>query len=128
MLLVCAAAVWGATALRPAGQPPQESAREQAYRSNNVGVAQLEQYSYDEAAQSFRAALSRDQQLDIARVNLALALFYAGQEEEAAGAARAAIERLPNTPQAHYVSGLIARAQGRLDDAIAWASRGDPTT
>ncbi len=119
LLIVCAAAVWGATALHPARQAPQESAREQAYRSNNVGVAQLEQYSYDEAAQSFRGALSRDQQLDIARVNLALALFYAGQEEEAAAAARAAIERLPNVPQAHYVSGLIARAQGRLDDAIA---------
>jgi hypothetical protein len=119
LLIVCAAAVWGATALHPARQAPQESAREQAYRSNNVGVAQLEQYSYDEAAQSFRGALSRDQQLDIARVNLALALFYAGQEEEAAAAARAAIERLPSVPQAHYVSGLIARAQGRLDDAIA---------
>ena len=119
LLIVCAAAVWAWAIPHPAGQQPQESAREQAYRSNNVGVAQLEQYSYDDAVASFRAALSRDQQLDIARVNLALALFYAGQEEEAAAASRAAVERLPDLPQAHYVIGLIARAQGRLDDAIA---------
>src|SRR5687767_15444336 len=105
LLIVCVAAVL---------QQPQEPAREQAYRSNNLGVAQLEQYSYDEAVVSFRAALSRDPQLDIARVNLALALFYAGQEEDAVTAARQALERLPNLPQSHYIIGLIARAQGRL--------------
>ena len=55
LLIVCAAAVLGATALHPARQAPQESAREHAYRANNVGVAQLEQFDYDEAAQSFRA-------------------------------------------------------------------------
>ena len=119
LLIVCAAAVLTAAIASPARRQPQEPAREQAYRSNNVGVGQLEQYSYDEAAASFRAALSRDPQLDIARVNLALALFYAGQEEEAATAARAAVERLPNLAQAHYVLGLIARAQGRLEDAVA---------
>ena len=118
LLIVCAAAVLGAAIVTP-GQQPQEPAREQAYRANNVGVGQLEQYSYDEAASSFRAALSRDPQLDIARVNLALALFYAGQEEEATAAARTAVERLPKLPQTHYVLGLIARAQGRLDDGAA---------
>ena len=119
LLIVCAAAALGVAIASPARQQPQESAREQAYRSNNVGVGQLEQYSYDEAAASFRAALSRDPKLDIAHLNLALALFYAGQEEEATAAARAAVERLPRLPQPHYVLGLIARAQGRLDDAVA---------
>ena len=116
--IVCAAAVLGAAIASPV-QQPQDPAREQAYRSNNVGVGQLEQYSYDEAVASFRAALSRDPQLNIAHLNLALALFYAGQEEEATAAARTAVERLPNLPQTHYVLGLIARAQGRLDDGVA---------
>jgi tetratricopeptide (TPR) repeat protein len=119
LLIVCAAAILSAAIASPARRQPQESAREQAYRSNNVGVGQLEQYSYDEAAASFRAALSRDPQLNIAHINLALALFYAGQEEEATAAARTAVERLANLPQAHYVLGLIARAQGRLDAAVA---------
>jgi tetratricopeptide (TPR) repeat protein len=118
LLIVCAAAALGAAIGSPARPEPQEAAREQAYRSNNVGVGQLEQYNYDEAAASFRAALSRDPRLDIAQVNLALALFYAGQEEQAAAAARTAVERLPNLPQTHYLAGLIARAQGRLDDAV----------
>jgi tetratricopeptide (TPR) repeat protein len=119
LLIVCAAALLGAAIGSPARQAPREGAREEAYRSNNVGVGQLEQYSYDEAAASFRAALSRDPQLDIAHLNLALALFYAGQEEAATAASRTAVERLPDLPQTHYVLGLIARAQGRLDDAIA---------
>ena len=93
--------------------------REAAYRANNVGVARLEQFDYDAAAQSFREALKRHPALAIARLNLAIALFYGGKTAEAATEARAAAERLPDTPQAHYVLGLIARSEDKLDVASA---------
>ena len=99
------------------GQAP--ATREEAYRANNVGVAYLEQYNHDQAAQSFRRALEIDPTLAIARINLAIALFYvpdlAGSLKEAQAASAAG----PKSPQLHYVLGLIAKSENRVDDAIA---------
>jgi tetratricopeptide (TPR) repeat protein len=92
--------------------------REDAYRANNIGVARLEQYQYDEAVSSFRRALQLQPGLHIAQLNLAIALFYAGQTDAALSAAGAAAERLPALPHPRYVIGLAARAQGRVDDAV----------
>ena len=50
--------------------------REDAYRANNRGIARLEQFDYPAAAAAFRDARSLDDTLGIARVNLALALYY----------------------------------------------------
>jgi tetratricopeptide (TPR) repeat protein len=97
--------------------PSVQTERERAYRANNVGVAQLEQFDYDAAARSFREALKLHPALDLARLNLAIALFYGGHTPDAATEARAAVERLPEVPQAHYVAGLIARAEDNLDTA-----------
>ena len=60
---------------------------ENAYRANNRGVALLEQFNYDGAATDFREALKIAPDLGIARVNLAIALFYANKAAEAADAA-----------------------------------------
>jgi Flp pilus assembly protein TadD len=93
-------------------------ARERAYRANNFGVAQLEQFRYPEAAAAFREALQRDNSLAIARVNLSIALLYA---QDLAGAAREATEAarlLPSAPQPHYILGLIARIENRTADAL----------
>ena len=116
--LVCTAA-FVAALLPQEPPPPGQSAREEAYRANNVGIAHLEQYDYEQAATSFRDALSRRSDLHIARVNLAIALFYAGQETEALDAVKAALERVPDLPHAQYVLALAARAQGRSEDATA---------
>ena len=100
-------------------QTPSQNDRESAYRANNVGVAQLEQFDYDAAARSFREALKLHPSLAIARLNLAIALFYGGKTTDAASEARAAVERLPDAPQAHYVLGLIARGEDNLAAASA---------
>lgn len=92
---------------------------EDAYRANNRGVALLEQFNYDGAATSFREALKIAPSLGIARVNLAIALFYGNKGTEAADAARAAVTALPSSPTAHYVAGLIAKTDNRLDEAAA---------
>jgi cytochrome c-type biogenesis protein CcmH/NrfG len=97
--------------------------REAAYRSNNLGVAQLEQYLHDDAARAFREALRLSPDLDIARLNLAIADFYGGRPAEAAAGARGAAERMASSPNAHYLVGLIAKADNRLDEAAAAFAR-----
>jgi Flp pilus assembly protein TadD len=92
---------------------------EGAYRANNRGVALLEQFNYDGAATAFREALKIAPDLGIARVNLAIALFYANKAGEAADAARAGVSALPASPTSHYIAGLIAKTDNRLDEAAA---------
>ena len=90
---------------------------EDAYRLNNLGVAQLEQYDYEAAAATFAKALERVPTLQLARVNLAIALFHAGKLAEAELAAGQARDANPALPQPHYVIGLVAREDNRPEDA-----------
>jgi tetratricopeptide (TPR) repeat protein len=95
------------------------SVREDAYRANNLGVALLEQYKYKEGVEAFARALKLDPNLQLARINLAIALFnvpdLVGAQREAEKAAAAN----PNAPQPAYILGLIAKSQNRTDEAIA---------
>jgi tetratricopeptide (TPR) repeat protein len=104
-------------------QPSQPAAPavdlERAYRANNLGVARLEQFDYEGAATAFRNAQQIAPSLHIARLNLAIALLYAGQPADAAPAARAAAAELRENPNAHYIAGLIAKADNNLDEAAA---------
>ena len=117
--LACVALIVGAAITVFSGQISSDTDRERAYRANNVGVALLEQFDYEAAARSFRTALKLHPPLELARLNLAIALFYGGHTADAAAEARTAVERLPDAPQAHYVAGLIARAEDNLDAAAA---------
>jgi tetratricopeptide (TPR) repeat protein len=93
--------------------------REDAYRANNLGVAQLEQFNHKEGAESFRRALSLDPQLKIAQINLAIALFNLQSIEEALKEAQTAAKIADGRPQPAYILGLIAKNQNRTDDAVA---------
>ncbi len=104
---------------QPAGRGAKPVDVEGAYRANNRGVALLEQFNYDGAATAFRDALKISPNLSIAQANLAIALFYASKNQDAADAARAAVKALPDSPTTHYVAGLIAKADNRLDEAAA---------
>ncbi len=73
--------------------------REDAYRANNFGVAQLEQFDYKAGAESFRRALALDPQLKIAQINLAIALFNSQDIEAALPAAQPAAKNSPDSPQ-----------------------------
>jgi tetratricopeptide (TPR) repeat protein len=100
-----------------------QATREAAYRANNLGVAQLEQFNYKEAAEEFRRALTLDSQMKIAQINLAVALFNLQDMEGAREAAERAVRTAPERPQAHYLLGLIARNQNRVDDAVGFFRR-----
>ena len=99
------------------GQSPSPS--EDAYRYNNLGVAQLERYDFRAAAGAFQQALAIEPTLTVARLNLAIARFYEGEHDAAAADASVVAAALPRSPHAHYVSGLIARAANRSADAHA---------
>jgi tetratricopeptide (TPR) repeat protein len=115
------------TALRPLTRPAAAlqdasagiSAREDAFRSNNIGVALLEQFKHKEGAEAFRRALQLQPKLSLARINLSIALFNVPDLPGAQREAQAAIALTPNAPQPHYILGLIAKSQGRPEDAIA---------
>ena len=97
----------------PRRRPPAAAAgAEDAYRANNVGVALLEQYRYEEAVASFRKALALAPSLAVVRVNLAIALFNAQRAEEARKEALEAARLLPGLAQTHYMLGLAARSAG----------------
>ena len=92
--------------------------RQDAYRANNLGVAQLEQYNHQAGAEQFRRALETYPQMTMARINLAIALFNLQDLEAARREAEIARAAAPNLPQPHYILGLIAKNQNRAEDAI----------
>lgn len=113
---------WACVA-RETQDAPSGDGRERAYRSNNLGVALLEQFNYDAAAAAFREALRVDPAVAIAHLNLSLALLYL---PDLAGAAREATEAarlLPLAPQPPYVLGLVARAENRNAEARTFFER-----
>jgi tetratricopeptide (TPR) repeat protein len=97
---------------------PAASAREDAYRANNIGVALLEQFKHKEGAESFRNALKIDPKLALAHINLAIALFNIPDLPAAQREAQNAAAVAPAAPQPHYILGLIAKVQNRPDEAL----------
>jgi Flp pilus assembly protein TadD len=107
--------------LAPGGGAP--AAREEAYRDNNLGVALMEQFRFAEAVHAFERAVASDPSLDLARVNLVLAHFFVPDHEAARREAEAALARIPHSPQLNYVLGLIARGEGRAEDAVPYLEK-----
>ena len=97
-LLVAGLLIVRGFAIQPAVTQAPPADREAAYRANNVGIGYLEQFDYDKAVESFRRALAIDSSLDIARLNLAIALFYANNPDGALQEGRLAAERMPESP------------------------------
>jgi tetratricopeptide (TPR) repeat protein len=112
LVLVLLAASGGSSA-------PPSPTLEDAYKANNRGVALLEQVKFGDAAEAFRSALKADPSLDIAQINLAIALFNIPDASAAQREAQVAVQRAPKRPQAHYVLGLADKALNQGDDAMA---------
>jgi tetratricopeptide (TPR) repeat protein len=97
--------------------PPQDG--EAAFRANNLGVALLEQYRFEDAVVAFRKSVALDPGFGTARINLGIGLFYLPDLSEARKEMEAALALAPDALQPHYVLGLIARQENRTDDALA---------
>ena len=104
--------------LEPQTRPTTPS-REDAYRANNIGVALLEQFKHKEGADAFRNALKIDPKLNLARINLSIALFNVPDLPAAQREAQSAAAAAPDVPQPYYILGLIAKLQNKPDEALA---------
>jgi len=96
---------------------------DEAYRANNLGVALLEQFKFDEATAAFRQALRREPNLGIAHLNLSIALLQNADFTAARGEAETADRLMPGAPHPPYVLALIAREENRDEDAIRFLER-----
>jgi Flp pilus assembly protein TadD len=122
LALLLAGAGAGAGLQQP-GDPAGITIREAAYRANNLGITRLEQFEFPAAAAAFRQALEIAPDLAIARLNLGIALFYAGQTDEARREIEAARPLLPDRPHPDYLLGLIERLAGNTAEARAAFTR-----
>jgi tetratricopeptide (TPR) repeat protein len=98
---------------------PGSASREEAYRANNIGVALLEQFKHKEGAEAFKKALKIDPKLNLARINLSIALFNVPDLPAAQREAQNAAAVAPEVPQPYYILGLIAKLQSKPDEALA---------
>lgn len=96
---------------------PGPASREDAYRANNIGVALLEQFKHKEGAEAFKNALKIDSKLNLARINLSVALFNVPDLPAAQREAQNAAALSPEVPQPYYILGLIAKLQSKPDEA-----------
>ncbi|HEX5890278.1 MAG TPA: FG-GAP-like repeat-containing protein, partial [Pyrinomonadaceae bacterium] len=96
------------------------SAREDAYRANNLGVALLEQFKFKEAADAFKRALQLEPGLALARINLGIALFHVPDLPAAQRELQAASTAVPSAPQPPYLLGLAAKTQNKPEEAIGY--------
>jgi Flp pilus assembly protein TadD len=116
---VLAAALLTAVGAQSPADPPDE-----ARRRNNLGVALMDAGTKDpkyfaEAVREFEGALQLSPRYPIARLNLGLALYYAGQTARADAVLGGIARERPGERHAEYVSGLIREYEGRFDSAAA---------
>ncbi len=71
------------------------------------------------AADAFRNALKIDPKLNLAHINLSIALFNVPDLPAAQREAQNAATLAPEAPQPYYILGLIAKLQSKPDEALA---------
>lgn len=104
-------------------QAGERESRETLYRSNNLGVAWMEQYKHEEAVKEFRSALASDATFAPARINLALAYYFLNDSRNALAEAREAIKTNPDSLHAHYVLGATLKKERQYEESLAAFNR-----
>lgn len=107
---------------QPAVEACERAARlapELALPHEVLGRIHMQAGSLDQAAESFRSALSDDPLFFTARLGLADALEARGEDEEAEQALRRGIALRPEDCRQHYALGVFLAMHGRCEEAIA---------
>ena len=87
-------------------------------RTNNIGVALMEQLKFEEAARQFQKLVSLDPQFIPGHLNLGIAKYYQQEYDEAVQSFQKALKVDPDQIQALYMTGLILRNQADTAGAL----------
>ncbi len=100
--------------------PPQQSLPLEAdlVRTNNVGVALMEQLKFEEAGRQFQSLLILDPEFVPGHVNLGISKYYSQEYEEALKSFQQALKIKPDQLQALYMIGLVHRIQAKAAEAL----------
>ncbi len=126
LLLGFVAAPW----VRPAVQNRKTEVVTQLVKNNNLGVALMEQFKFEEAAREFEKNTRIDPSFVPGWVNLGIALFFQNDHQaEATKAFQKALELDPKEIHAHFMMGLIYRNEDRGEALAEFleVNRQDPT-
>lgn len=93
--------------------------QDSANSHNNRGLALLVEGKYDDAIAAFEQAIAGAEDLGIARLNIARALFKKKDYEGASRRLREFLAREPRSKEAENLLGNVAMEQGRTRDAEA---------
>ena len=129
----CGVGSWGLFSGLSQGQSPGNRAA-RLLRDNNLGIAYMEQLSFERASQQFARTVELDPRFAPGHVNLGISEFYRQNFERAIEAFEAALRIEENQIRAHYMLGLIFRQTNQNARAIESFLRvsqqdpGDPST
>ena len=115
--LFCGLGSLGLFSVRSQGQSSGDQ-QARLIRNNNLGVAYMEQLSFEKASQQFASNVELDPRFTAGHVNLGIAEYYRQNYEPAIEAFEAALQIEPNQIRAHYMLGLIFRQTNQNPRAI----------
>ena len=92
--------------------------RVEAVRSNNLGVALMNQQLQEKAVAKFDEAVKADPSLTTAEINKGIALLYLEKLQEAQAALEHAGTMDPSNPRVWYNLGLVRRSQAKSAEGI----------
>ena len=118
-VLVAVVSVSGAAQTRKSASPAKINPAAEALRLNNLGVAYMGQQRLAEALRAFRRSEQLSAKLGIPRLNQAIALLNLQRFAEARRVLKAVLERDPDNARVWYNLGLLDRAQGQDEAALA---------
>jgi tetratricopeptide (TPR) repeat protein len=112
-----ALAALGIFADAPEASKPADSEIEAA-RHNNLGVAYMNQQSFDKALKEFEQAATLDPKLRIAKLNRGIALLGLAKLEQAETSLEEATKQAPDDAHGWFNLGLVYKSSSNLQGAI----------
>jgi tetratricopeptide (TPR) repeat protein len=100
-------------------RPSPSTAKPDAIRLNNLGVASMNQQKFDPALQRFEEAVAADPAFVTARVNQAIALASLQRYEPAREILQKVVEEDPGHARALYNLGLLQKSTGDTEASLA---------
>src|ERR1700739_3970696 len=97
----------------------KQDPRAEIIRENNYGVALTNRQHFEEALGKFQRACILDQESDTGCVNVGIAFLNMQRLDDAQQILQKSAERDPKNPRVWFNLGLLAKAAGQRDRAIA---------